>query len=227
LVGGTLTPFGGQTIDASSNLEIAATNNVRITSPTELRAILTDACGTSLTLGSSDYSGTWRIRNTGLNALTLPTLTTTDSGAFWNLYNSTSSNLNVILTPANDISSIFLSPLASSTIFWNGSNYYARPSLGFNGISVQEITGTSLTLAASNYNSYFYVTNSAFNSITFPASTSIANGGSFWTLRNATSVVLSITLTNTLTLSSPFNIPSSNSATFVISSVSANTLLVL
>jgi hypothetical protein len=46
-------------------------------------------------------------------------------------------------------------------------------------------------------------------------------------LRNATTNTLSITLTNTLTLTSPFYIPSSNSATFAISSVSSNTLLVV
>jgi hypothetical protein len=181
-----------------------------------------------MTLGASNYSGTWRIRNTGLNALTVPSdLSGADTGAFWNLYNSTASNLSLAVTGTSDLGSVSLGPQMSTTIFWNGSNYYSRPTLGFNGLNVQEISGTSLTLAASNYNNYFYVTNSAFNSITFPASTAIVNGGSFWTLRNATGVVLSITLTNTLTLSSPFNIPSSNSATFVISSVSANTLLVL
>jgi hypothetical protein len=46
-------------------------------------------------------------------------------------------------------------------------------------------------------------------------------------MRNATAVTLTITLTNTLSLTSPFYIPSSNSATFAISSVSSNTLLVV
>jgi hypothetical protein len=226
VAGTTVTTFGTVTTDSNYNLQISATSNVRIITPTESRSILTDACGTSLTLGTSNYSGTWRIRNTGLNALTLPSgLISTDTGAFWNLYNSTASNLNITVTPANDISSIFLSPLASSTIFWNGTNYYTRPTLGFSGINVQEISGTSLTLAASNYNNYFYVTNAGFNAMTLPASTATTLGGLFWSVRNATAGNLSITLTNTLTLSSPLVIPSGNSATLTISGLTSNTIL--
>jgi hypothetical protein len=161
-----------------------------------------------------------------LNALTLPSgLLSGDTGAFWNLYNSTTSNLNITVTPANDISSIFLSPLASSTIFWNGTNYYTRPTLGFSGINVQEISGTSLTLAASNYNNYFYVTNAGFNAMTLPASTATTLGGLFWSVRNATAGNLSITLTNTLTLTSPLVIPSGNSATLAVSGLTSNTIL--
>jgi len=226
VAGTAVTTFGTVTIDSNYNLQISATSNARIISPTESRSILTDACGTSLTLGTSNYSGTWRIRNTGLNALTLPSgLLSGDTGAFWNLYNSTTSNLNITVTPANDISSIFLGPLASSTIFWNGTNYYTRPTLGFSGINVQEISGTSLTLAASNYNNYFYVTNAGFNAMTLPASTATTLGGLFWSVRNATAGNLSITLTNTLTLTSPLVIPSGNSATLAVSGLTSNTIL--
>lgn len=221
----TVNTYATQTIDANYNFQISASNNVRIAAPTESRSILTDACGTSLTLGASNYSGTWRIRNTAMNALTLPTLTTTDNGAFWNLFNSTASNLNLIVTPANDISAVFLGPQTSATIFWNGSNYYSRPNLGFGGINVQEITGTSLTLAASNYNNYFHVTNTGFNAMTLPSATAITLGGLFWSIRNATAGNLSITLTNTLTLTSPLVIPSGNSATLAISGVTANRIL--
>jgi hypothetical protein len=225
----SLFTYATQTIDGTYNFQISATSNVRIAAPTESRSILTDACGTSLTLGASNYSGTWRIRNTGMNALTLPTtLGTTDNGAFWNLFNSTASSLTLTVTPGADISSIFLSPLASSTIFWNGSNYYARPTLGSSGLStltIQEITGTSATFAASNYNNYFYVTNAGFNAITLPSSTATSAGGNFWSVRNATAGNLSITLTNTLTLTSPLVIPSGNSATLAVSGVNANTIL--
>lgn len=90
---------------------------------------------------------------------------------------------------------------------------------------VQEVSGTSLALESSNYNTYFYITNSAFNAVTLPATTATSAGGSFWSLRNATAGNLSITLTNTLTLVSPLVIPSGNSTTLTISGVSANTIL--
>jgi len=90
---------------------------------------------------------------------------------------------------------------------------------------VQEVSGTSLTLGSSNYNTYFYITDSAFNAVTLPATTATSAGGSFWSLRNATAGNLSITLTNTLTLVSPLVIPSGNSTTLTISGVSANTIL--
>jgi hypothetical protein len=226
-----LNAAGAISADSNFNTTITAgssTNNVRILAPTETRSILTDACGTSLSLFSSNYSGTWRIRNTGMNALTLPSnLSITDNGAFWNLYNSTASNLNLTVTGTSDIGPVFLGPQTTTTIFWNGSNYYSRPTLGFSGINIQEITGTSLTLASSNYNNYFYITNSAFNAMTLPSSTATTLGGLFWSVRNATAGNLSITLTNTLTLTSPLVIPSGNSATLAISGVNANTILLL
>ena len=226
-----LNAAGAISADSNFNTTITAgssTNNIRILAPTESRSILTDACGTSLALVSSNYSGTWRLRNTGMNALTLPSnLGIGDNGAFWNLYNSTASNLNLTVTGTSDIGPVFLGPQTTATIFWNGSNYYSRATLGFSGINIQEITGTSLTLAASNYNNYFYVTNSAFNAMTLPSSTATTLGGLFWSVRNATAGSLSITLTNTLTLTSPLVIPSGNSATLAISGTTSNTILLL
>jgi hypothetical protein len=98
---------------------------------------------------------------------------------------------------------------------------------GSSTLTINEITGTSQTLSSSNYNQFFYITNAGFNAITFPSTTATSAGGNYWTVRNATAVTLTITLTNTLSLTSPFYIPSSNSATFAISSVSSNTLLVV
>jgi hypothetical protein len=94
-------------------------------------------------------------------------------------------------------------------------------------LTVSETTGTSATFSSGNYNTVFYVTNSGFNSITLPASTATSAGGNYWTIRNATNTQLSITLTNTLNLTSPFLLPSSYTQTFVISAVSANTILIL
>jgi hypothetical protein len=94
-------------------------------------------------------------------------------------------------------------------------------------LPVLETDATSATLASSNYNSYVHIRNSRFDQITLPASTAITDGGSFWTLRNATGTTLSITLVNTLTLISPLFIPPSNSVTLAVSGVTSNTLLLL
>jgi len=92
---------------------------------------------------------------------------------------------------------------------------------------VLEVTGTSQTLSSSNYNTYFYLTNSGFNAVALPSSTVTTAGGTFWALRNATSTTLSITLTNTLNLTSPLLIPSSNTQTLAISGATSNTILLL
>jgi hypothetical protein len=84
-----------------------------------------------------------------------------------------------------------------------------------------------LTLSSSNYNTIQYITNAAFNGITFPASTATSAGGNYWTLRNATNTQLSITVTNVLNLTTPLILPSNFTQTFVISSVTASTLLTL
>ena len=98
---------------------------------------------------------------------------------------------------------------------------------GASAIVVSELTGTSLTLASSNYNTFFYLTNAGFNAATLPASTAITAGGNYWALRNATNSYLSITLTNTLSLTSPLVIPPSNTQTLVISAATSNTILLM
>lgn len=97
--------------------------------------------------------------------------------------------------------------------------------IGIPAMLVQEVSGTSLTLSATNYNFFFYLTNSAFNAVTLPTSTATSAGGNFWLLRNATTGNLAITLTNTLSLTSPLVIPSGNSSTLTISGVTSNTIL--
>jgi hypothetical protein len=98
---------------------------------------------------------------------------------------------------------------------------------GASAILVTEVSGTSLTLASSNYNTHFYLTNGGFNAVALPASTLTTDGGNYWSLRNSTNTSLSITLTNTLNLTSPLIIPSSNTQTLVISSNTSNTILLL
>jgi hypothetical protein len=97
-------------------------------------------------------------------------------------------------------------------------------------LPVTVISGTTIDLSTNfdlSTNSYFYITNSGFSNITTPASASIttARGGTFWQFKNATSSFLSVTLTNTLTLTSPVSISPSNAITLVISPSNANTLL--
>lgn len=92
---------------------------------------------------------------------------------------------------------------------------------------VSEISGTSLTIATSNVNRSFYLTNSGFNAMSLPSSVSTYDGGSYWSLRNATNASMSITLTNTLNLTSPLILPSSNTQTLVVSRDTSNTILLL
>jgi hypothetical protein len=96
---------------------------------------------------------------------------------------------------------------------------------GGSKLTVTESAATSLTLTSGNYNTFFYLTNSGFNALTLPASTATTDGGNYWTLRNSTATYLSITLTNTLTLTSPLVIPPGSTNTLVVSGTSANTIL--
>jgi hypothetical protein len=101
------------------------------------------------------------------------------------------------------------------------------PGGGVSPILVSEVTGTSQTLSSSNYNTFFYLTNAGFNAVTLPATTATTAAGNYWGLRNATSSYLSITLTNTLSLTSPLVIPPANTQTLAISGATSNTILLL
>ena len=101
------------------------------------------------------------------------------------------------------------------------------PGGGASPILVSEVTGTSQTLSSSNYNTFFYLTNAGFNAVALPATTATSAGGNYWALRNATASYLTITLTNTLSLTSPLVIPPANTQTLAISSATSNTILLL
>lgn len=94
-------------------------------------------------------------------------------------------------------------------------------------LAVTEVSGTSLSVGLGNTNRSFYLTNTGFNAVALPSTVSNYEGGSFWSLRNATNSSLSITLTNTLNLTSPLILPSSNTQTLVVSRDTSNTLLLL
>jgi hypothetical protein len=103
-----------------------------------------------------------------------------------------------------------------------------RPATAPTGsLVVSEVSGTSLTIGSSNVNRSFYLTNSGFNALSLPSSANQYDGGSYWSLRNATNASMSITLTNTLNLTSPLILPSSNTQTLVVSRDTSNTILLL
>jgi hypothetical protein len=95
-------------------------------------------------------------------------------------------------------------------------------------LPVTIVAGTSLDISA-NYgtyaNSYIYLTNSGFNTITNPSTTSTTQGGTFFQFKNATSSFLSVTMANTVTITSPVIIPPSNAVTLVISPTTTNSFL--
>jgi hypothetical protein len=86
-------------------------------------------------------------------------------------------------------------------------------------LSLSNVTTTSLAPTSATYSTYYYITNTGFNTLTLP-STFVAEPGAFWVLRNNTSVYLSISVANPGTapsvLPSPLVIAPSNSATIVL-----------
>ena len=93
---------------------------------------------------------------------------------------------------------------------------------------ISNVSGTALDISASgsaNFGTYYYITNSAFNSLTLPGATATSTAGAFWSLRNTTSTTLSILLSNTLSLTSPLTIPPQNSLTLVVSDLCANRIV--
>jgi hypothetical protein len=111
--------------------------------------------------------------------------------------------------------------LGSTNALDVSGNIYGR-------LPVTVVTGTSVDISA-NYaalaNSYLYITNSGFNTITNPSTTTTTQGGTFFQFKNATSSYLSITMASTVTITSPVVIPPSNAITLVVSPSNANTFL--
>jgi hypothetical protein len=111
--------------------------------------------------------------------------------------------------------------LGSANALDVSGNVYGR-------LPVTILSGTSLDISA-NYatyaNTYVYLTNPGFNTITNPSVTSTTEGGTFFQFKNSTSSFLSITMANTVTIASPVIIPPSNAVTLVVSPTSANSFL--
>ena len=217
--------YGTLTTDAAKNILLSATSNVRITQPTEWHYITSDTSATTLSLTTSNAGSFYNFTSNTLSLLNVPTLTSNDRGMWWQLSNSTVSNIAFTVSGAIGLPSNYtLMPYAAATLYWNGtSNRILAPYTGL--VNVIETSGSSLTLASSNYNSLFYLTSNGFNAVTLPSATATSNGGNYWTLRNATNNYLSITLTNTLSLVSPLVIPPYNATTLTVSRVTSNTIL--
>lgn len=211
--------------DTNSNIVLSAASNIRLTQPTEWHYITTDTNATTITLTASNAATLYNITSNVLTTVNVPTLAAGDAGMWWKFSNSTVSNLAFTFSGITGVPSNYtLVPNAAATLYWNGtSNRIVAPYTGL--VNVIETSGTSLTLASSNYNSLFYLTNTSFNAITLPSTTATSNGGNYWTLRNATNTYLSIVLTNTLSLTSPLVIPPSNATSLTISRVTSNTIL--
>jgi hypothetical protein len=90
------------------------------------------------------------------------------------------------------------------------------------------VSGTSVDIST-NFNayanSYFYITNSGFTTISNPAVTATTQGGTFFQFKNATSSYLSVTVASSVSITSPVVIPPSNAITLVVSPSNANTFL--
>jgi hypothetical protein len=101
-------------------------------------------------------------------------------------------------------------------------------------LPVSVSSATSLTLSVTqgtrNDNTYYFLTNAGFNSLTTVAVTTAANSGSFWTLYNSTGSYLSVTVSGGHTLNpnlNPFPIPPYSSANVVVSPSANNTYLIM
>jgi len=226
LASSALNTLATLTTDVNSNVLLSATSNIRLTQPTEWHYITTDTSASSLALSSNNAGTLYNVTSNALSLITAPALNLGDRGMWWQFSNSTTSNLAFTVSGFTGLpsSNYTLMPYAAATFYWNGTaNRVMAPYTGI--VNVIETSGTSLTLASSNYNSMFYLTNGGFNAVTLPASTAVVDGGNYWSLRNATANYLSITLTNTLSLTSPLVIPPSNTTTLAISRVTSNTIL--
>jgi sugar lactone lactonase YvrE len=138
-----VTSVGNLTVDAIGNMQAVPNANFRILGPTEWRTNMTTVTETSLIiptptvlLPATNSAGLYTLTNTGFNALTLPTYTSSSPGIFWTLANATASNLTIGITYTSGSglgSNITLNAGTSINVYWNGT--------AFTSISGQGPTG--------------------------------------------------------------------------------------
>lgn len=111
--------------DISGALVVSGSSKVRLTAPTEWRYITSDVSASSLTLSTTSYGTLYRITTTSFNSLTIPTQSSADSGAFWELFNNTTSTISITVTGGIGVSSpLVLTAASSCRLYRNGSSHY-------------------------------------------------------------------------------------------------------
>ena len=186
------TAVGNLTVDTTGNIQVAPTNTFRVLGPTEWRTNMITVSGTSLTIPTpttgapTTYSAAlYTLTNTGFNALTLPTYTAGSPGVFWELYNSTASNLTIAVTYTSGSglgSSFTLNAGSSTNIYWSGSAFQAISGQGPTGPTGSTGPGfTTITTPGSNFvlttaNSTSSNTAVANSNLTFNGSTLAVTG---------------------------------------------------
>jgi hypothetical protein len=201
-------------------------------SPTEIRQqVITAPVSTgAMTVTTGSFGATYRMTANANSYISA--LNTSDAGGYWDFSNATTTG--VLITWLTDINArpsglaaTLPIPLRTTVrLLWDGSTCSTQI-FDSGRVAMSEVSGTSATLASSNYNTTFYLTNSGFNAVTLPSATVVTDGGYYWTLRNATSSSLNITLTNNLNLTSPLVIPASNAQSLIISGATSNTILLM
>jgi hypothetical protein len=119
------------------------------------------------------------------------------------------------LTVTNNASFGATTTLSALTVTANAT---VLGNLLFPTVNVFTVSGTSLTLTTASAGFYYNLVNSGFENLSLPG-TLPTTAGLFWTLRNATSSYLSVTVASTYnsTPPSPLILTPSNNTTIVVS----------
>jgi hypothetical protein len=187
----------------------------------------TDGTTFGINFGSSNYTDQARIL----------TVDRTNALGVWGgelaLYTSYNAAASTEKVRINAVGNVGISTTNPRSGFQTNAQTIGIPALDVSGqvygrLPVFVVSGTSVDISA-NYaayaNSYFYITNSGFTTISNPAVTATTQGGTFFQFKNATSSYLSITVASTVSITSPVVIPPSNAITLVVSPSNANTFL--
>ena len=92
-------------------------------------------------------------------------------------------------------------------------------------LNASNVTTSNLTLTTASAGTYYYISTTAFNALSMPA-TLPTTAGTFWTLRNATSSYLSATIANNANLSTPLILAPSNNTTIAVTVSGTNGMTV-
>jgi hypothetical protein len=123
---------------------------------------------------------------------------------------------NTALNPAT--TGFFVAPVrsvanANPVSFNTSTNEFTYSA--YSPLPLSNITATSLTVTTETYGTYYYITDTGFDSLTLP-STAPTDTGAFWVIRNATSTYLSVTVYNNNNIISPISIPGGTSVTVAV-----------